>query len=123
MQGCARTLRQSQGQRGLLGTNGEEEVGPRAHKEHGPPNGENPAGRGRQTQAPIAKEREGSLGKAHGGSAEGALVVLMVPYSPPGPSVHGILQARILEWVAIPFSRGSSQPKDQTRNLEKKGQI
>ena len=32
----------------------------------------------------------------------------------PGSSVHGILQARILEWVAIPFSRGSSQPMDQT---------
>ena len=30
----------------------------------------------------------------------------------PGSSVHGILQARILEWVAMPFSRGSSQPKD-----------
>ena len=30
--------------------------------------------------------------------------------SPPGSSVHGILQARILEWVAISFSRGSSQP-------------
>ena len=29
--------------------------------------------------------------------------------------VHGILQARILEWVAIPFSRGSSQPRGQTR--------
>ena len=28
--------------------------------------------------------------------------------SPPGSSVHGILQARILDWVAIPFSRGSS---------------
>ena len=34
--------------------------------------------------------------------------------SPPGSSVHGILQARALEWVAIPFSRGSSQLKDQT---------
>ena len=32
----------------------------------------------------------------------------------PGSSVHGILQARILEWVAISFSRGSSQPRDQT---------
>ena len=32
-------------------------------------------------------------------------------YSPPGSSVHGILQARILEWVAIPFSRESSQPR------------
>ena len=30
-------------------------------------------------------------------------------------TVHGILQARILEWVAIPFSRGSSQPRDQTQ--------
>ena len=34
--------------------------------------------------------------------------------SPPGSSVHGILQGRILEWVAIPFSRGSSQPRDWT---------
>ena len=33
----------------------------------------------------------------------------------PGSSVHGILQARILEWVAISFSRGSSQHRDQTR--------
>ena len=33
---------------------------------------------------------------------------------PPGSSVHGILQARILEWVAISSSRGSSWPKDQT---------
>ena len=32
----------------------------------------------------------------------------------PGFSVHGILQVRILEWVAIPFSRGSSQPRNQT---------
>ena len=32
----------------------------------------------------------------------------------PGSSVHGIFQARVLEWVAIPFSRGSSQPRDQT---------
>ena len=34
--------------------------------------------------------------------------------SPLGSSVHGISQARILEWVAIPFSRESSQPRDQT---------
>ena len=32
--------------------------------------------------------------------------------SPPGSSVHGIFQARVLEWVAISFSRGSSQPRD-----------
>ena len=35
--------------------------------------------------------------------------------SPPGSSVHGIFQARVLEWVAIPFSRGSSQPRVQTQ--------
>ena len=35
-------------------------------------------------------------------------------YSPPGSSVHGILPARILEWVAIPFSRGSSPPSNWT---------
>ena len=35
-------------------------------------------------------------------------------YSPPGSSVLGILQARILEWVAMPSSRGSSRPRDET---------
>ena len=35
--------------------------------------------------------------------------------SPPGSSVHGIFQARILEWVAISFSRGSCWPRDWTR--------
>ena len=34
--------------------------------------------------------------------------------SPPGSSVHGILQARILEWVAMPSSRASSRPRDET---------
>ena len=34
--------------------------------------------------------------------------------SPSGSSVHGILQARVLEWVAMPSSRGSSQPRDRT---------
>ena len=37
----------------------------------------------------------------------------LVDCSLPGSSVHGILQTRILEWVAIPFSRGSSWPRDQ----------
>ena len=32
----------------------------------------------------------------------------------PSSSIHGIFQARILEWIAIPFSRGSSQLRDQT---------
>ena len=35
--------------------------------------------------------------------------------SPPGSSVHGIFQARILEWIAISFSRGSSQLRDLTQ--------
>ena len=34
--------------------------------------------------------------------------------NPPGSSVHGVLQARILEWVAMPSSRESSQPRDRT---------
>ena len=41
-----------------------------------------------------------------------------VDRSLPGSSVHGILQARILGWVAIPFSRGSSLLKDGTRFLQ-----
>ena len=36
-------------------------------------------------------------------------------YSLPGSSIHGIFQARVLEWVAIPSSRGSSQPRNQTQ--------
>ena len=35
--------------------------------------------------------------------------------SPPGSSIHGILQARRLEWIAMPSSRGSSPPRDRTR--------
>ena len=41
--------------------------------------------------------------------------------SPPG-SVHGILQARLLEWMAIPFFRGSSWPRDQTMPILHCGQ-
>ena len=37
-----------------------------------------------------------------------------VDCSPPGSSVHEILQARILEWVAIPFYQGPSRPRDRT---------
>ena len=42
------------------------------------------------------------------------LFVILYKNSLPGSSVHGTLQARILEWVVMPFSEGSSQPKDQT---------
>ena len=38
-----------------------------------------------------------------------------VDCSPPGFSIHGILQARMLEWVASSFSRGSSRPRDRTQ--------
>ena len=38
-----------------------------------------------------------------------------VDCSPPGSSVHGIFQARMLEWVATPFSRGSSRPRSWTQ--------
>ena len=37
--------------------------------------------------------------------------------SPPGSSVHGILQAKILDWVAIPFSKASSQPRESNQHL------
>ena len=37
-----------------------------------------------------------------------------IDYSPPDSSVHGISQTRILEWVAISFSRRSSRPRDRT---------
>ena len=36
-------------------------------------------------------------------------------YNPMDYTVHGILQARILEWVAFPFARGSPQPRDRTQ--------
>ena len=43
------------------------------------------------------------------------LTLQLMDYSPPGSSVHEILQARILEWVDIPFSRETSAPRDQTQ--------
>ena len=42
-------------------------------------------------------------------------------YSLPGSSIHGIFQARVVEWVAISFSRGSSQPGIQPRSHALKG--
>ena len=38
-----------------------------------------------------------------------------IDYTPSASSLHGIFKARILEWIAISFSRGSSQPRDQTK--------
>ena len=42
------------------------------------------------------------------------LFVTPMDCSPPGSSVHGIFQARILEWIVMPSSRGSSQPRNRT---------
>ena len=47
-------------------------------------------------------------------SSSVTLFVTPMDCSLPGSSVHGILQPRILEWVALPFSRGSSLPRDWT---------
>ena len=68
-----------------------------------------------------------------GGEAQWVLVLVtrssstlcnpMACSSPPGSSLHGILQARLLEWVATSFSRGSSQPRDRTQVSCIRGQI
>ena len=54
---------------------------------------------------------------SHGGSVAQLYLTLRNPIdcSPPGSSVHGIFQARVLELESIPFSRGSSQPRDRNR--------
>ena len=60
-----------------------------------------------------------STGKREGeGEVAQSCPILWDPVdcSLPGFSIHGILQARILEWVTISFPRGSSWPKDQTRS-------
>ena len=50
--------------------------------------------------------------------AQSCLVICdLMEHSPPGSSVHRILQARILEWVALPFSRGSSHPQELNPHL------
>ena len=46
--------------------------------------------------------------------SRGRLFVTPWNSSPPGSSIHGILQARLLEWIAMLSSRGSSQPRDPT---------
>ena len=68
------------------------------------------------------KEREWTCGRKYSVSAAAAKSLQLcltlcdpIDGSPPGSSVHGILQARILEWVAIPFSRGCSQPRGWTQ--------
>ena len=50
----------------------------------------------------------------HRGSGGSVIKLCPTLWSLPGSSVHGILLARILEWVTMSFSRGSSRPRDQT---------
>ena len=70
---------------------------------------------------PMACSIPGFPAHIYNGILSGSVVAQLCPTlcdpmdcSPSGSSVHGILQARILEWVAISFSRGSSRPWDQT---------
>ena len=51
----------------------------------------------------------------HDKSLESCPYATLWTCSPPGFSVHGILQARILEWVVMPSSRGSAQPRNRTQ--------
>ena len=66
--------------------------------------------RGKKSQAKLEEEQVGRF------ACMLSCVRLFDPMdcSPLGSTVHGILQARIMEWVAMPSSRGSSQPRDQT---------
>ena len=56
-----------------------------------------------------------SPGKGNGYPFQYSCLENPMDCSLPGSTVHGVLQARILEWVAIPFSRGSSQPGIEPR--------
>ena len=73
----------------------------------------------------LAKQRLFVLRLHHPKQSENCVKVLvtqswttlcnLLDCSQPGSSVHGILEAKILDWAAIPFSRGSSGPRDQTQ--------
>ena len=54
------------------------------------------------------------LGESGSASCSVVSISDLVDYSSLGFSVHGLLQARILEWVAMPFSRGSFQPRHKS---------
>ena len=63
----------------------------------------------------TGSRRRPSMEYVHAESLQVCLTLCdSMDYSPPGSSVHGILQGRTLEWVAVPSSRGSSQPRDRT---------
>ena len=57
-----------------------------------------------------------SLSSSAGFSCPKGSIFERLSYIGPGSSVHGVLQARILQWAAISSSRGSSRPRDQTQS-------
>ena len=68
----------------------------------------------RQWSEQCDKQAHGTDGKAKVLGTQSCLTACNpIDRGPPGSSVHRILQAEILEWVAICYSRGSSQPRDQ----------
>ena len=69
---------------------------------------------GRRGEQEEGKGREGRRG-GEGREGKGSHSVVSDSLRPHGLLVHGIFQARVLEWVAVSFSGGSSQPRDRTR--------
>ena len=75
----------------------------------------------KRKEGSTERQRKASAGSGLAGSVCAQLLqscpILCEPVdcSPPGSSVHRIPQARILEWVAMPSSRGSSRPRDRTQ--------
>ena len=73
------------------------------------------AGKGNTKTAPRCPDGPTSEPTGlHAQSLRRVRLCKLLDSSPPGSSVHGIFQARILEWVAISSSRGSSRPRDGT---------
>ena len=78
-------------------------------------------GHGRSSVRTLRREGTCTQGRGQGGGDMEKVTVLVaqpcltlcdpMDCSPPGSSVHGILQARMLEWVTMPSSRGSSRPR------------
>ena len=78
-------------------------------------------GHGRSSVKTLRREGTCTRGRGQGGGDVEKVTVLVAQpcltlpdpkdCSPPGSSVHGILQARMLEWVTMPSSRGSSRPR------------
>ena len=67
----------------------------------------------------VCRPWAGQLAQWHGKSLQSCPILCdPMDCSPPGSSARGILQARILEWVVTPCSRGSSWPRDRTESLK-----